>query len=113
MHNALDILQRLCGQSHHEVELYHRKTAGKGDACGAHQFLFADIFVDDIPEPLCACLGCKGKAALPHALDAFHQFPGEVVHPERGQRDVDAVFIQIRQQIVQCLFQAAVIAGTQ
>ena len=113
MHNTLYVLHSFCGQSHHEVQLYRSESAGKGNAGSPHQFFFADIFVDNVPQPLGACFRCESQTAFPHALNPIHQFLGKVVHPQRGQGDVDAVFVQIGQQFVQRFFQLAVVAGTQ
>ena len=113
MHNALYVLHGFCGQSHHEVQLHRGESAGKGNAGSSHQFFFADIFVDNVPQPLGACFRCESQTAFPHALNPIHQLLGKIIHPQRGQSDVDAVFVQIGQQFVQRFFQLAVVAGTQ
>lgn len=89
--DARHVLVRLGGEPHHEVELHIAVAPLEGGAAGAQHLLLGDVLVDDVPQPLGPGLGREGEGGFAHRRDPLDQLPGEVVHPERRQRDVDRV----------------------
>ena len=111
--DALDVLHRLGGQAHHEVELDRGIAVGKRDGAGLFDLVPGDVLVDDIAQALGAGLGRKGQAALAHLGGLFDEALGEVVHAQRRQRQADVLLRCPLVQVVQQLFELAVVGGGQ
>ena len=111
--DALDVLHRLGGKAHHEVELDGGVAVGKGQRAGLFDFVPGDVLIDDVAQALGPGLSGKGQAALAHLGGFFNEALGEVVHSQRGQRQADVLFRRPLVQIVQQLFELAVVRGGQ
>ena len=111
--NALDILQRLGRQAHHEVEFDRRIATFECNAAGLLDLVPGNIFVDDIAQALGTGLRRKRQAALAHLGGLFNEALGEVVHTQRRQRKTDMLFGCPLVQIIQQLFQLAVVGSGQ
>ena len=64
--DALDVLHRLGGKAHHEVELDGGVAVGKGQRAGLFDLVPGDVLIDDVAQALGAGLSGKGQAALAH-----------------------------------------------
>ena len=62
--NSLNVFHCFGGQTHHKVELDRGVAALKRSAAGGHQFLFGDVFIDNIAQTLCSRLRSKGQSAF-------------------------------------------------
>ena len=80
--DALDVLHRLGGKAHHEVELDGGVAVGKGQRAGLFDFVPGDVLIDDVAQALGAGLSGKGQAAFSHLGGFFNEALGEVVHPQ-------------------------------
>ena len=80
--NGDDILIGFRRQSQHKIELDFAPSACKGRGTGTENVFLRHIFIDCIPEPLCACLRRKSQTTFPHLLYLFHQFHGEIICAE-------------------------------
>ena len=111
--NAFNVGHGLGGQAHHKVELDRCVPCLKGNPAGLFNFIPGDVFIDDVTQALGTGLGCKGQAALADAGGLFNQALGEVIHPQRRQRQADVLLGGPAVQIIQQLFQLAVVRGGQ
>ena len=109
--NAQNILVRFRRQTQHKVKLHIVPAAGESVGAGAKDLLFRQVLVDHIPQPLGTCLRCEGQAAFADGLELLHQFPGEIVRPERRHGQADAVILAVRDQRICQFLQSPVIGG--
>ena len=108
-----NILVRFRRQAQHKVQFYVAPAPGKGRGTGGKDLFLPQIFIDHVTQPLGSCLRRKGKAAFPHRLNPLHQFPGEIICPERGDGNAVLVCLAIRNQPVCQLLQSLVVRSGQ
>ena len=111
--DALNVLHGLRGQAHHEVELDRGVARVECNGAGLFDLVPCDILVDDVAQALGAGFGGEGQAALAHLGGLFNEALGEVVHTQRRQRQTHMLLGCPLVQIVQQLFQLAVVRGGQ
>ena len=111
--DAIQIFIGLRGQANHEVELDGGRAALKRIADAPQNLLFGNIFIDDVPQPLCPGFGRKGKALFAGALHTLRIFLLEGIHPQRGQRDTHALLLELVKQPIRQLLYAAVVSRAQ
>ena len=109
--NGQHVLVGLGGQAQHKVELDVVPPAGEGRGAGGENLLLGDVFIDGVPQALAAGLGGEGQAALADPLDLEHQLPGEIIGPQRRQRQVDALGLAVVQKAVGQGLQMPVVRG--
>ena len=83
--NALYIIVRFRGKSHHKVKLYAVISAGKRGECRGGYILLRYIFVYHVPKALCACLGGEGKSAFLYFL---HKGKRKIIYTKGRQRKI-------------------------
>ena len=111
--NSENILICFRRQTQHEIELDVTPATLKGLGAGIQDLILGQILVDYIPQTLSTGFRRKGKAALADGLKLFHQFPGEIIRPQRRHGKVDTVFGAVRNHLIGQFLQATVIRGGQ
>ena len=104
-----DVLVRLGGQSHHEVELELAPAVLEGVSRRRLEVLLGDVLVDDIPQTLRARLRSEGEAAPPRARDGAGHLDAERVEALRGNRDADSLRGELAVETVEDLLALGVV----
>ena len=97
----------------HEVELDLVLAHVKGHVDGAHKVFLVEVLVDDIAEPLGACLGGEGDGGIADGGHLVHELAGEGVGAEAGQGQADHIGIRPREEAVGQLVHLGVVADGQ
>ena len=85
-----DVIVRLGGKPHHEVELDATPTVLEGVSRSALEVFLGHVLVDDVAQALGACLGRKGEAAALGARGGVRHVNAKRVETLRGNGDADA-----------------------
>mmetsp|Transcript_7023 Transcript_7023/g.19820 ORF Transcript_7023/g.19820 Transcript_7023/m.19820 type:complete len:283 (+) Transcript_7023:1175-2023(+) len=95
IHNAKNVFVAFPWEANHEVQLDLVPAPLPGGLHAPEQLLISEALVDDVPQPLCACLGGKGKPAATHTVvNDVGDVVVKAVHPLARQRQTDVVVLE-------------------
>ena len=108
--NTRDIVVSLCGESRHEVKLYHALSSLKGNADGSHEILLANIFIYNVAKSLRSRLGRKGQGRRAYSCYLIHEFLCKAIHSQGRKRNAYHVIVRPLKERIGKLFKLCIIA---